>query len=140
MFELTIQRSFNTPVAKLFEAWCKPEIIQKWFAPGSMTVPEAISDLKEGGKYRIVMHDGDEGTDHIVGGEYQNIIKDKFLKFTWQWEGNPMVTQVAIKFNALDDNKSELELSHSEFAEQEACDKHEMGWNGCLANLSKITD
>ncbi len=140
MFELSMQRSFNTPVAKLFEAWCKPEVIQKWFAPGSMTVPEASSDLREGGVYRIVMHDADEDANHIVGGEYKKVIKDKLLEFTWQWEGNPMVTKVCVKFNALGDGRSELHLSHSEFAEQEACDKHEMGWNGCLANLTKITE
>ena len=140
MYELSMQRSFNTPVAKLFEAWCKPEVIQKWFAPGSMTVPEASSDLREGGAYRIVMHDADEDSNHIVGGEYKKVIKDKLLEFTWQWEGNPMVTKVCVKFNALGDDRSELHLSHSEFAEQEACDKHEMGWNGCLANLTKLTD
>ena len=138
MFELTMQRTFNTPVEKLFDAWCQPEIIQKWFAPGAMTVPEASSDIREGGKYRIVMHDSDENSNHIVGGEYKQIIKNKRLEFTWQWEGNPMVTKVCVTFDALDDGRSELQLTHSEFAEQVACDKHEMGWGGCLANLTKL--
>ena len=84
------------------------------------------------------MHDSDENSNHIVGGEYKQIIKNKRLEFTWQWEGNPMVTKVCVTFDALDDGRSELQLTHSEFAEQVACDKHEMGWGGCLANLTKL--
>lgn len=94
MFELTMKRSFNIPVAKLYEAWCKPEVIQKWFAPGSMTVPEASSDVRVGGSYRIVMHDSDENSDHIVSGEYKQVVQNELFDFTWQWGGNPMVTQV----------------------------------------------
>ena len=135
MFELTIQRSFNVSVSQLFNAWCNPVVIQKWFAPGNMTVPEATADVRKGGKYRIVMHDADEASDHTIGGEYQQVVENELLVFTWQWEGNPIATRVAVSFNALGDNTSELILKHSEFDNQEACDKHEMGWNGCLSNL-----
>jgi len=137
MFELTIERNFNVPVERLFSAWCEPELIQKWFAPGNMSVPEAKADVREGGSYRIVMHDSDNGSDHIVGGEYKKVINNKALVFTWQWEGNPVATQVALSFKALTDKTSELILKHTEFSDQEACDKHEMGWNGCLQNLPK---
>ena len=51
MFELTINRQFNVSVEQLFNAWCNPKLIQKWFAPGNMTVPEATADVREGGTY-----------------------------------------------------------------------------------------
>ncbi len=138
MFELNIERTFNTSVEKLFEAWCKPEILQQWFAPGKMTVPEASADVREGGSYRIVMHDSDENSNHIVGGKYQKVIANQALEFTWQWEGNPIATKVALVFKALSDNTAQLQLTHTEFANQEDCDKHEMGWNGCLVKLEKV--
>jgi uncharacterized protein YndB with AHSA1/START domain len=100
-----------------------------------MTVPQASADVREGGSYRIVMHDGDDGSDHIIGGKYQQVVKNELLVFTWQWEGNPVATKVAIQFKALTAETSELVLTHSEFAEQKACNKHEMGWQGCLNNL-----
>jgi len=137
MFELTIERNFNVPVNQLFKAWCNPELIQKWFAPGNMTVPDAAADVREGGRYRIVMHDADDGSDHIIGGEYQQVVDNEKLVFTWQWEGNPIATKVAISFKALSDKNSMLTLNHTEFSDQEACDKHKMGWNGCLHNLPK---
>ncbi len=137
MFELTIQRNFNVSVERLFIAWCNPELIQKWFAPGNMTVSDVTADVREGGIYRIVMHDSADGNNHIIGGEYQRVIRNESLVFTWQWEGNPIATRVAISFKAITDETSELILNHSEFLDKEACDKHEMGWNGCLQNLPK---
>jgi len=135
MFELTIKKNFNVSVEQLFKAWCQPELIQRWFAPGNMTVPEAYADVKEGGFYRIVMRDAEEGCDHIVGGEYQKVVENETLIFTWQWEGNPIATKVKIGFKVISENVSELILIHSEIDDQASCDKHQMGWNGCLHNL-----
>ena len=134
MFQLTINQEFNTPVAKLFHAWCNVEVIKRWFAPGDMSVPEASADVREGGNYRFVMQDTD-GTQHIVGGKYQAVIQNQRLVFSWQWEGSPNTTKVTLLFKDLADDRSSLELVHSEFNDQEECDKHNMGWNGCLQNL-----
>ena len=137
MFELTLQRTFDVSVSQLYESWCKPELIQKWFAPGNMSVPEAVADIKEGGKYRIVMFDAEAGSEHIVGGKYETIIENQALDFTWQWEGSSNVTRVSVKFKALTETTSELVLNHVEFTDKETKDKHEMGWVGCLSNLPK---
>ena len=137
MFELTINRNFNVSVDTLFKAWCDPKLLQKWFAPGNMTVPQASANVKKGGSYLIVMHDGDSKTDHIIGGKYQEVVNNERLVFTWQWQGNPVATKVKVLFTALTDNTSTLTLTHSEFVSQEECDKHNMGWIGCLNNLPK---
>ncbi|MCW8875458.1 MAG: SRPBCC domain-containing protein [Kangiellaceae bacterium] len=139
MYQLTIEQNFNMPLTKLFDAWCKVETIKQWFAPGEMMVPEATADVKVGGNYRIVMKSPD-GEEHIVGGEYLQVEANKKLVFSWQWEGSPHTTKVEIDFAALDDSNASLCLTHSEFADQEACDKHNQGWNGCLANLHKCAD
>ena len=83
------------------------------------------------------MHDAEDGIDHIIGGQYKKVIDNKVFNLTWQWEGNPVATHVAICFKVLTNKTSELVLVHTEFTEQAACDKHEMGWNGCLNNLPK---
>lgn len=136
MFQLTINQEFNSPVARLFQAWSNIDVIKCWFAPGNMSVPEATADVCEGGNYRIVMQDTD-GSQHIIGGKYQEVVTNERLVFSWQWEGNPNATKVTVLFKALDDERSALELIHSEFNDQETCDKHNMGWNGCLMNLPK---
>lgn len=34
--------------------------------------------------------------------------------------------------------KAALSLLHEQFAETEARDRHEQGWNGCLARLARL--
>ncbi len=137
MFQLKIDQEFNAPVAILFNAWSKPEILAKWFAPGDMSVPEAALEFKKGGQYRIVM-ENKEREQFIVGGTYLEINAPNKLVFSWQWSTSPHITQVTVLFSELADNKSKLELIHTEFETQEFCDKHHQGWMGCLANLPKV--
>jgi uncharacterized protein YndB with AHSA1/START domain len=137
MHQLTIEQQFNTNVASLFNAWCRIDMIKRWFAPGDMTVPEATAEFREGGAYRIVMQDN-EGGQHIVGGTYLEIIPNEKLTFSWQWEGSPTTSKVSIVFKSISENSSGLVLVHAEFADQESCDKHAQGWRGCLANLQKV--
>ncbi len=133
MYQLTINREFNTPLEKLYAAWSNAEIIKQWFAPGDMKVAEATADFKEGGAYRIVMQDTNE--QHIVGGFYKKIVVNETLEFSWQWENSPVATYVTLTFTDLGAGRSALELVHTEFEDQEQCDKHKMGWIGCLNNL-----
>ena len=137
MYQLELEREFNVPVEKLFEFWIKPELMQRWFAPGNMTVHDASAELNADGKYRVVMNDPDDDTQHIVGGTYKVIETNKRLVFTWQWDGSPVATLVDLLFTELSDSRSKLMLKHSEFSDQESCDKHRQGWNGCLVNLGK---
>lgn len=136
MLKLEIKQEFNTPVASLFKAWSNPEVIKMWFAPGDMTVPEARANVSVGGEYRFVMQNA-EGEQFIVGGQYLEVVDNEKLVFSWQWEGSDNVTHVTVLFSKVDDGRSALELVHSEFEDQDACDKHNQGWQGCLANLPK---
>jgi len=137
MYQLNISQEFNAPVEALFNAWAKPEVVSKWFAPGEMTVPEAELEFKKGGQYRIVMQNKDN-EQFIVGGEYLEIQAPNKLVFSWQWSTSPHATRVTVLFSKLADNKSKLELTHTELETQESCDQHHQGWMGCLANLPKV--
>ena len=137
MYQLNLEHEFNAPVARLFAAWSQPEVLKQWFAPGTMTVPEAEADVRPGGSYRIVMQH-DDGSLHIVGGQYHEVIENEKLVFSWQWQSSPNVTRVEVVFKALDESHSKVVLTHSEFVDQDTCDKHTEGWIGCLANLPRV--
>jgi len=138
MFQLDIEQNFNTTVEQLFQAWSNINIMKTWFAPGTMTVPEATADVSVNGVYRIVMQE-DDGSQHIVGGQYKEIVTNQKLVFSWQWEGSPNTTLVTVMFQKVDDKTSKLILNHSEFIEAEFRDHHLQGWHGCLANLQRIS-
>jgi uncharacterized protein YndB with AHSA1/START domain len=53
--ELVVTRTFNAPARIVFEAWTKPELFMRWWAPKSMGVPllSCEMDVRTGGKYRL---------------------------------------------------------------------------------------
>ena len=58
--ELVITRSFNAPARIVFEAWTKPELFKRWWAPKSMgmTLHSCEMDVRVGGGYRLNFGDG----------------------------------------------------------------------------------
>lgn len=60
--ELVVTRTFDAPAKIVFDAWTKPELIVRWWAPRSfgMKLTTCEVDLRVGGKYRFVfeMTDG----------------------------------------------------------------------------------
>ncbi|WP_416306298.1 SRPBCC family protein [Neptunicella sp. SCSIO 80796] len=138
MYQTRLSVKFNAPVSALYEAWYKPELLLQWFAPGEMLVAQAMSNFAEGGKFRIVMQEP-TGEQNIVMGEYLQIETNKKLVFSWQWLGSEDVSKVELLFGAVNDNTSQLELTHSEFPNQQVCNDHQDGWVGCLEKLSLLT-
>jgi len=54
--ELVTTRSFDGPARIVFEAWTRPELIMRWWAPKSfgMTFLSCETDARTGGSYRFV--------------------------------------------------------------------------------------
>jgi uncharacterized protein YndB with AHSA1/START domain len=54
--ELIITRTFDVPARILFEAWTRPELIQRWWTPKSfgITFVSCQADVRTGGTYRFV--------------------------------------------------------------------------------------
>src|SRR5512143_2195424 len=54
--ELVVMRTFNGPAHIVFEAWTKPELIKRWWAPKSFGISfiSCEADVRTGGTYRFV--------------------------------------------------------------------------------------
>ncbi|MGA0599840.1 SRPBCC family protein [Caulobacter sp. KR2-114] len=58
--ELTVTRTFDAPPRLVWDAWTRPELFQRWWAPKSSGVPmlSCEMDVRTGGGYRIAFgHD-----------------------------------------------------------------------------------
>jgi len=70
--EVVITRLFNAPREKVFEAWVKPEILVKWYAPKGCSIHFSEINVNEGGSFhsRITTPDGYEcwckGIYHVI--------------------------------------------------------------------------
>jgi uncharacterized protein YndB with AHSA1/START domain len=53
--ELVVTRTFNGPARIVFEAWTKPELFRRWWAPKStgMSLLSCEMDVRVGGGYRL---------------------------------------------------------------------------------------
>jgi len=58
--ELVVTRTFNGPARIVFEAWTKPELLKRWWAPKSTGVSllSCEADVRVGGTYRFVFGHG----------------------------------------------------------------------------------
>jgi len=54
--ELVVTRTFNAPARIVFQAWTKPELLKRWWAPKSFGVSflSCEADVRSGGAYRFV--------------------------------------------------------------------------------------
>jgi uncharacterized protein YndB with AHSA1/START domain len=54
--ELVVTRLFDAPARIVFEAWTRPELLQRWWAPGSFGIAfvSCEVDARTGGSYRFV--------------------------------------------------------------------------------------
>lgn len=111
--------------------------MKRWFAPDdAFSVPVAEADVRVGGRYRIVMRAPD-GEEHHVSGVYREVVPNEKLVFTWAWRSTPeRESLVTVTLRAVGAG-TELTLTHEQFFDEEARDKHGQGWNGCLARLER---
>jgi uncharacterized protein YndB with AHSA1/START domain len=54
--ELVVSRVFNGPARLVFDAWTKPELLKRWWAPKSFGISfiSCEADVRAGGAYRFV--------------------------------------------------------------------------------------
>jgi uncharacterized protein YndB with AHSA1/START domain len=71
---LTLKRTFNAPIALVWQAWTQPEHIAQWWGPKGMETKVAEHDFKVGGQWKYVMLMPD-GNEFIGEGIYSEIIE-----------------------------------------------------------------
>jgi uncharacterized protein YndB with AHSA1/START domain len=96
--EVVVTRTFNAPARIVFEAWTKPELLKRWWAPKSMGVPLLICevDVRVGGKYRFAFgHDA--ATAFAFVGQYIEVTPYSRLAWTNEEDADGPVTTVTFE-------------------------------------------
>ncbi|GEM_PF-167801 len=70
--EIRLTRIFDAPRARVFEAWTKPELMKRWFAPRGWTLATCESEMKAGGALRMVWQ-GPRGESMGLRGIYREV-------------------------------------------------------------------
>lgn len=135
---LHIRRVYEAPVAAVWAAWTDPKQMKQWMGPNDAPrESEVTTDVRVGGRYRIVMHSPD-GETHRVGGVYREVVLNKRLVYTWAWESTrERESLVTVEFKPTGEG-TEVVLAHHRFADTQARDKHQQGWIVCLDRLGRL--
>lgn len=81
--ELVMTREFSAPAQLVFDAWTKPDLLQRWLGiRAGWTMPICEVDLRVGGKYRWVWRKEAKGMEMTVRGEYREIVKPRLIVCT----------------------------------------------------------
>ena len=133
---LTLKRRLNAPPAKVYGAWTDPAQIAHWFGPAQAETLRAETDVRVGGRYRIVMRTPD-GEEHDVSGVYREVVPNEKLVFTWAWRTTPERESLVTITLKGDGTGTMLTLTHEQFFDEPARDRHQSGWSGALDKLEK---
>ncbi|MDP5278189.1 SRPBCC family protein [Sphingomonas sp. DG1-23] len=96
--ELVITRIFDAPVRIVFEAWTRPELFMRWWAPKSMGVPllSCEMDVRTGGKYRLEFGQ-DAASPLVFFGKYVEVVPNARLVWTNEEGADGAVTTVTFE-------------------------------------------
>jgi len=82
--ELVVTRTFNAPARIVFEAWTRPELLKRWWAPKSFGAAflSCEADVREGGTYRFVFGHPASEQPMAFFGRYIEVAPDARLVWT----------------------------------------------------------
>lgn len=130
---LTVDRQIDAAPETVFDAWLNPEMLMRFMCPGpGMTTPKAACDPRVGGRFDLIMKNGDDEMPH--GGVYQVIDRPNRLVFSWESPFSAPGSTVSLTFEPRDGG-THVTLTHVRLASEESRDSHQGGWIAILAKL-----
>jgi uncharacterized protein YndB with AHSA1/START domain len=133
---LTLKRRLNAPPAKVYAAWTEPTKIARWFGPQGAETLRAETDVRVGGRFRVIFR-GPDGEQHDVSGVYREVVPNEKLVFTWAWISMPERESLVMVALKRDGDATVLTLTHEQFFDEAARDRHRSGWSGALDSLER---
>lgn len=131
--EIRITRVFDAPRELVWQAWTTPAMLVHWFGCAAFSTIAAEVDLREGGRWRVVMRAPD-GEDYPAYGTYTAVRPIVHLAFTHQWERrvvevNPAHhrTHVSVDLHA-DGQRTRMEFRQSGLITEASRESHIGGW------------
>jgi uncharacterized protein YndB with AHSA1/START domain len=127
--DLRIERVFDAPVDLIWAMWTEPEHFANWYGPTGARIPDAVMDVRVGGRRHIAMAmETPRGPmEMFFVGEYSEVDPKTRLVYTEEMadaEGNPMTaeqmgmpagarleTSVVVEFEDLGD-RTKMTLTH----------------------------
>ena len=82
--ELVVTRTFDGPAHTVFEAWTRPELLRRWWAPTSFGISfvSCEADVRTGGTYRFVFSHPASEEPMAFFGRYIDVVPNARIVWT----------------------------------------------------------
>lgn len=84
--EIVMERVFDAPPKRVFEACTDPDLIPQWWGPKRYTTTIDKDELRPGGTWRYISRDS-EGNEYAFNGVYREIVPPRRIVRTFEFEG-----------------------------------------------------
>jgi uncharacterized protein YndB with AHSA1/START domain len=127
--DVVIERSFDAPVALIWQMWTDPEHFKAWYGPDGATIPVAKMDVRVGGARLVCMEmKTPNGPMQMwFTGEYREVAENERLVYTESMsdengnvaspsemgmpEGHPMTTEVRVELEDVN-GRTRMVMTH----------------------------
>ena len=136
---LKLERFYPVTPDKVWRAWTDARALGQWFRPdASFSIPVAETDMRVGGRFRVLMVDA-KGEEFDLSGIYREVVRERKLVMTWGWRAKQPGHEslVTVTLRPLGQG-TQLELRHEQYVDMENQPTHEQGWNGALDKLGQL--
>ena len=153
MKTLTIERDFNAPIEKVWQAFTDPELLRKWWSPPGMSNSFISTEVKEGGMFRYCFKADEGGMEFWGRGIYTKIDEPNYLAYKDSFtdaEGNDVpaahygipgdeIVETLVEFFFTEeDGKTYLKMVGENPFDEGMTEEMTKGWNGMFEKLQKV--
>ena len=136
--ELVATRTVDAPARLVFEAWTKPELMMRWWAPASfgITLLSCEIDARTGGSYRFLFGHPASEQPMAFFGRYLEVIPNS--RIVWTNDESPDGPVATVTFEEKD-GKTVLVI-HEHYPSKKALDECGAAEVGCTESLAQLAE
>ena len=133
---LTARRSIKAPAKRIYDAWLDPDMFAAFMSLDSKTtVSTASTDPKIGGRFMIIVNNGEKDVPHA--GTYLQLNPHSLIQFTWESPYVDAGSTVTITLTPQGD-ATEVALTHVKFRSEASRDGHASVWTLILEKVETL--
>ncbi|WP_163323887.1 SRPBCC family protein [Draconibacterium mangrovi] len=136
-----LHRVFTAGPEKLFKAFTDADAMASWLPPYGFVCKVHSLDFKVGGEYKMSFTNFTTGSSHSFGGKYLEIIPNKLIKYSDQFDDpnlpGQMITTIQLKQVSCGTELIATQEGIPEIIPPEMC---YLGWQESLDKLKRLVE
>jgi uncharacterized protein YndB with AHSA1/START domain len=135
--QIQIARVFDAPRERVFAAWKRPELLERWSGCGDSTKVTVTMDFRVGGSFTQTMNISGAG-EYAITGQYDEIVEPE--RIVYHVNLGPATTRVTVEFTDVlgQGKQTKVVLTQEGFPDPKLCAIVSKGTSESFAKLAEL--